>query len=60
MAEMTNGWGWGSLFHVIANHGWRGPSSTANACCATLSSLGAFVVHSSGWSVMSDRRVWSG
>lgn len=55
---MTNGWGWGSLLHAITTHDWRGPSSTAAACSAAVSSLAAFVVHASGWSVMSDRWVF--
>ena len=55
---MANGWGLGSLLQAITNHDWRGPSSTAAACCAVLSSLGAFFVHWSGWSVMSDRLVF--
>jgi len=58
MAEMPNGSGWSSLFHAITNHDWRGPSSTAAACCAFLASLGAFVVHLSGWSVMANRWVF--
>ena len=57
-AEMSNEWGWGSVLHAVTNHDWRGPSSTAAACCAVLSSLGAFLVHGSGWSAMSGRSVY--
>lgn len=55
---MADGWGWGSLLHAITNHDWRGPSSTAAALCAVLSSVGAFLVHASGWSVVSDHWVF--